>query len=235
MLLSVKDIVVGYGEFQALHGISLEVNEGEVVAILGSNGAGKSTTIKTVSGQLPLKSGSIEFMGKEISKVPVYDRVEMGIVQVPEGRRLFPYLTIEDNLLAGSYCKAARKDRAQNLERCYSIFPKLYERRKQQAVSLSGGEQQMCAIARGLMQNPKLMMLDEPSLGLAPIIVEDIFKTMTEINKQGVTILLVEQNVGFSVEVANRLYVIETGSNVMNGTGEDLKNSPDLQKAYLGL
>lgn len=235
MLLNVTDIVVGYGEFQALHGISLQVNTGEIVGILGSNGAGKSTTIKTISGLLPLTGGSVEFDGQNLEKVPVYRRVEMGIVQVPEGRRLFPYLTIEDNLLAGSYNKSARKDRAQNLERCYTIFPKLYERCKQQAISLSGGEQQMCAIARGLMQNPKLMMLDEPSLGLAPIIVEDIFKTLTEINKQGVTILLVEQNVGFTVEVADRLYVIETGSNVMTGTGEELRDNPELQKAYLGI
>jgi len=235
MLLKVDNIYVSYGSFQALHGVSFDVNEGEIVALLGSNGAGKSTTLKTISGQLIQTSGSIQFKGEEISKMPIYERVEKGIVQVPEGRRLFPYLTIEENLICGSFLKDNRKNRKENMERCYEIFPKLYERRKQQAGTLSGGEQQMVAIARGLMSNPKLLMMDEPSLGLAPIIVESIFETILTISKQGTTILLVEQNVSFSLEVANRIFVLETGENVMSGTGEEMRNNSDLQKTYLGI
>ena len=235
MLLKVDNIYVSYGSFQALHGVSFDVNEGEIVALLGSNGAGKSTTLKTISGQLIQTSGSIQFKGEEISKMPIYERVEKGIVQVPEGRRLFPYLTIEENLICGSFLKDNRKNRKENMERCYEIFPKLYERRKQQAGTLSGGEQQMVAIARGLMSNPKLLMMDEPSLGLAPIIVENIFETILTISKQGTTILLVEQNVSFSLEVANRIFVLETGENVMSGTGEEMRNNSDLQKTYLGI
>ncbi len=235
MLLKVDHIYVSYGSFQALHGISLEVGEGEIVALLGSNGAGKSTTIKTISGQLAPTRGDIFFQGESILKTPIHKRVELGIIQVPEGRRLFPYLSIYDNLMAGSYAKSARKDRARNLERCFEIFPKLAERRMQLAGSLSGGEQQMCAIARGLMQNPKIMIMDEPSLGLAPIIVESIFETIQSVNRQGITILLVEQNVGSSLEVADRAYVIETGENVMDGTGAEMKANENLQKAYLGI
>ena len=235
MLLKVDNIYVSYGSFQALHGVSFDVNEGEIVALLGSNGAGKSTTLKTISGQLIQTSGSIQFKGEEISKMPIYERVEKGIVQVPEGRRLFPYLTIEGNLICGSFLKDNRKNRKENMERCYEIFPKLYERRKQQAGTLSGGEQQMVAIARGLMSNPKLLMMDDPSLVLAPIIVESIFETILTISKQGTTILLVEQNVSFSLEVANRIFVLETGENVMSGTGEEMRNNSDLQKTYLGI
>jgi len=234
-MLKINDLCVNYGNFSALRDINLEVNKGEIVALLGSNGAGKSTTLKTISGQLIQTSGSIQFKGEEISKMPIYERVEKGIVQVPEGRRLFPYLTIEENLICGSFLKDNRKNRKENMERCYEIFPKLYERRKQQAGTLSGGEQQMVAIARGLMSNPKLLMMDEPSLGLAPIIVESIFETILTISKQGTTILLVEQNVSFSLEVANRIFVLETGENVMSGTGEEMRNNSDLQKTYLGI
>lgn len=235
MLLNVENIYVSYGDFQALHGISFHVDEGEIVALLGSNGAGKTTTLKTVSGQLIQSSGSISFQGEDVSKAPIYDRVKKGIIQVPEGRRLFPYLTIEENLIAGSFLKQNRANRKENMDRCYAMFPKLAERRKQQAGTLSGGEQQMVAIARGLMSNPKLLMLDEPSLGLAPIVVEGIFETIQNISKQGVTILLVEQNVSFSLEVANRIYVIESGENAMSGTGEEMRNNTDLQKTYLGI
>lgn len=235
MLLKVDNIYVSYGSFQALHGISLEVNEGEIVALLGSNGAGKSTTIKTISGQLTPSAGDILFNGESVVKMPVYERVKKGIIQVPEGRRLFPYLSIYDNLVAGSYIKTARKSRQENLERCYELFPKLAERSKQLAGSLSGGEQQMVAIARGLMADPKIMIMDEPSLGLAPIIVEDIFQIIQKVRQQGVTILLVEQNVASSLEVADRAYVIETGENVMNGTGAEMKSNEELQKAYLGI
>lgn len=235
MLLNVDNIVVSYGNFQALHGISFHVNEGEIVALIGSNGAGKSTTIKTISGQLVQNSGDISFGGESITKLPIHKRVEKGIIQVPEGRRLFPYLTVEENLMAGAFVKSVRSKRDETMEWCYDIFPKLAERRKQQAGSLSGGEQQMCAIARGLIQQPKLLMLDEPSLGLAPIITEEIFKVIQMVNKQGVTVLLVEQNVSFSLEVANRVYVLETGENVMNGTGEEMRNNEQLQRAYLGI
>ena len=235
MLLKVDSIYVNYGSFQALHGISLEVNEGEIVGLLGSNGAGKSTTIKTISGQLSPRQGDILFNDKSIKNMPVYDRVALGLVQVPEGRRLFPYLTVMDNLIAGSFLKSTRKHRKETLDHCFELFPRLAERRKQFAISLSGGEQQMCAIARGLMQKPKMMMLDEPSLGLAPIVVESIFKTIQTIRGQGVTILLVEQNVSFTLEVADQVFVIETGSSVMSGTGAELKNNKELQKAYLGI
>ena len=234
-MLKINDLCVNYGNFSALRDINLEVNKGEIVALLGSNGAGKSTTLKTISGQLIQTSGSIQFKGEEISKMPIYERVEKGIVQVPEGRRLFPYLTIEENLICGSFLKDNRKNRKENMERCYEIFPKLYERRKQQAGTLSGGEQQMVAIARGLMSNPKLLMMDEPSLGLAPIIVESIFETILTISKQGTTILLVEQNVASSLEIADKVFVIETGENVMSGTGEEMRNNSDLQKTYLGI
>ena len=235
MLLKVDGIHVSYGSFKALHGISLEVEEGQIVALLGSNGAGKSTTIKTISGQLKPTSGSISFMGKDVTNTAVYDRVNLGIVQVPEGRRLFPYLTVYENLLAGAYIKSAKALEKENLERCYEIFPKLAERKDQLAGSLSGGEQQMVAIARGVMQNPKILMMDEPSLGLAPIIVENIFETIQKINKMGTTILLVEQNVASSLEIADKVFVIETGENAMSGTGAELKDNADLQKAYLGI
>ena len=235
MLLKVDNIVVSYGEFQALHGISLEVEPGTITALLGSNGAGKTTTIKTISGQLIPKSGALYFNDEDITHMPIHERVAKGIVQVPEGRKLFPYMSVEENLLAGSYLPGARKLRAQNLERCYEILPKLKERRKQLAGSLSGGEQQMCAIARGIMATPKLLIMDEPSLGLAPIIVESIFDTINKLKSEGMTILLVEQNVASSLTIADRAYVIETGENVMNGTVEELKKNEDLQKAYLGI
>ena len=235
MLLNVDGIHVSYGSFKALHGISLSVEEGQIVALLGSNGAGKSTTIKTISGQLKPTEGKISFMNTDITDMAVYDRVKMGIVQVPEGRRLFPYLSVYENLLAGAYLKNARAQEKENLERCFEIFPKLWDRKDQLAGSLSGGEQQMVAIARGVMQNPKILMLDEPSLGLAPIIVEQIFDTIQKINKMGTTILLVEQNVSFSLEIADNVFVIETGENVMSGSGPELKDNADLQKAYLGI
>lgn len=235
MLLKVDNIHVSYGSFQALHGISLEVNEGEIVALLGSNGAGKSTTIKTISGQLSPTKGDIFFNGTNITKMPIHKRVEAGIVQVPEGRRVFPYMTIEDNIIAGSYIKSTRQNRKENLEYVYSVFPKMYERRKQLAGSLSGGEQQMLAIGRGIMTQPKILIMDEPSLGLAPIIVDEVFSTIQKLNDEGITILLVEQNVASSLEIADRVFVIETGENVMSGTGEEMKHNDELQKAYLGI
>lgn len=235
MLLKVDSIYVSYGSFQALHGVSLEVEEGQIVALLGSNGAGKSTTIKTISGQLTPTQGDIQFKGESIVNTPIHKRVEMGIIQVPEGRRVFPYMTIEDNMVAGSYNKMARKLRKEKLDYVYSIFPKMYDRRKQLAGSLSGGEQQMLAIGRGIMANPKILVMDEPSLGLAPIIVDEVFNTIQKLNKDGITILLVEQNVASSLEIADKVFVIETGENVMSGTGAEMKGNEDLQKAYLGI
>lgn len=234
-MLKLDKLVVNYGNFQALNGISLEIKEGEVVTLLGSNGAGKSTTINTISGMTSLRSGDILFQGKSIVGVPADERVKLGIVQVPEGRKLFPYFTIMDNLLVGSYPKATRSRRKETLETCFEIFPKLYERRNQMAGSLSGGEQQMCAIARALMSQPKLLMLDEPSLGLAPVIVDMIFEVIKNINRMGVTILLVEQNVLVSLDIASRGFVIEVGANVLDGPSSELVGNEELRRAYLGI
>ena len=234
-MLKVDNIYVNYGNFEALSGVSLEIKEGEIVALLGSNGAGKTTTINTISGNSKLMSGDIVWKGRSIKNMPMYNRVSLGIVQVPEGRKLFPYMSIQENLFIGSYLKQARKQRNRTLEMCYELFPKLAERKHQLAGSLSGGEQQMCAIARGLMQQPELLMLDEPSLGLAPVVVDQIFSALNKINEMGTTILLVEQNVMLSLEIATQAYVIELGKNVMQGNCKELINNPDLKKAYLGL
>lgn len=235
MLLNVKDLHAGYSAIEVLQGINLEVNEGEIVALLGGNGAGKTTTINTISGAVHQSAGTITFDGVDISDMTPYKRPALGIVQVPEGRKLFPTMTVMDNLLVGSYLPDCRPKRKENLEWCFDLFPKLYERREQMAGSMSGGEQQMCAIARGLMQCPKLLMLDEPSLGLAPVIVEDVFKVLEKVNKQGVTILLVEQNVNVALEIAHRGYVIETGMNVLSGTAKELAENDMVRKAYLGI
>ena len=234
-MLKVEHISVNYGEFQAISDVSMDMNKGEIVALLGSNGAGKSTTINTLSGMTELKSGKIIFMGKDISDTPAFDRVKMGIIQVPEGRKLFPFMTVMDNMLIGSYIKEAREARKGNLELCFDLFPKLYERRKQLAGSMSGGEQQMCAIARALMSNPKLLMLDEPSLGLAPVVVDKIFDVLLKINSIGVSVLIVEQNVLATLDVASRDFVIETGKTVLSGPSEELINNDDMKKAYLGI
>ena len=235
-MLKIDNIHVNYGSFQALNGVSLDVIDGEIIALLGSNGAGKTTTINTISGITDLKSGDIFYNGKSIKDIPAHERVTMGIVQVPEGRKLFPSLTVEENLIIGSYVPEAKKKREETLRNCYKLFPRLAERKRQLAGSLSGGEQQMCAIARAMMSQPKILMLDEPSLGLAPVIVEMIFETIVKINKeQGITILLVEQNVLAALQIANRGYVIETGQNVLEGSGESLLNNEDLKKAYLGI
>ncbi len=234
-MLKIENIVVNYGNFEALHGISLDIKPGEIVALLGGNGAGKTTTINTISGTTHLVSGDILYNGVSIAKIPAHERVAMGIVQVPEGRKLFPSMTVYDNLLIGSYLPESRKKRAENLEMCFSIFPKLAERRQQLAGSLSGGEQQMCAISRALMASPKLLMLDEPSLGLAPLVVDMIFDTIIKIRKMGVTVLVVEQNVLATLDIANRGYVIEVGNNVFSGPSQELMNNEDMRKAYLGI
>ena len=235
-MLSVKNIAANYDSFLALSDVSLDINEGEIVALLGSNGAGKTTTLNTICGLTSLKSGVICFEGEEIQKIPAYERVNRGIVQVPEGRKLFPDMSVHENLLIGSYNKKAREHRSKNLDMCHEMFPKLYERRNQIAGSLSGGEQQMCAIARGLMSIPRLLILDEPSLGLAPIIVTQIFDIIKKINQEmKTTILLVEQNVLATLEIADRGYVIETGHDVLSGTAKELESNDDLRKAYLGI
>ena len=233
-MLHIENIFVNYGSFQALSGISLDVNEGEIVALLGSNGAGKTTTINTASGLLRPSAGSVTFCGEDLSRYKLYEISRLGLVQVPEGRKLFPDMTVQENLYMGSYAKNVRPKRAENLDMCYEMFPKLHERRNQAAGSLSGGERQMVAIARALMQCPKLLMLDEPSLGLAPVIVEQVFEVIGRINKLGTTILLVEQNVQSSLELADRAYVIENGRNVMQGSAKALMANEALKKAYLG-
>lgn len=234
-MLKINNLQVRYGAFEVLHGIDLQINEGEIVALLGGNGAGKTTTINTVSGLVSVAGGSIEFEGENINNMPIHRRATIGITQVPEGRKLFPQMTVLDNLLVGSYLKKSRGNRKENLERCFELFPKIYERRTQLAGSMSGGEQQMCAIARGIMQDPRLLMLDEPSLGLAPVVVDDVLDVIQKINKQGVTILLVEQNVLASLEIADRGYIIETGQNVLNGTRSELISNEDIKKAYIGI
>jgi ABC-type branched-chain amino acid transport systems, ATPase component len=234
-MLVIDNIHVSYGSFQALDGVSLNVNEGEIVVLLGSNGAGKTTTINTISGLLRPLSGSVTFKGEELSKYKLHEISSLGLIQVPEGRKLFPNMSVYENLLVGSYAKVTRAKRQENLERCMTMFPKLKERSKQMAGSLSGGERQMVAIGRALMQCPELLMLDEPSLGLAPVVVEQVFESIVEINKSGTTVLLVEQNVQASLEIADRAYVIETGYNVMEGKAEDLLNDEKLKAAYLGL
>ena len=234
-LLDVAGINVFYGRVQALRGVSLSINAGEIVALIGSNGAGKTTTLRTISGLNHATTGRVVFDGQDISSVPAHDVVRVGIGHAPEGRRLFPRMIVFDNLMMGTY---ARKDRAgipADITRVYELFPRLKERTKQLAGTLSGGEQQMLAIGRALMARPKLLMLDEPSLGLAPILCETIFRVLTEINAQGTPILLVEQNATKAIEIAHRAYVLETGSIVQTGTGKELLSSPDVQRAYLGM
>ena len=234
-LLDVAGINVFYGRVQALRGVSLSINAGEIVALIGSNGAGKTTTLRTISGLNHATTGRVVFDGQDISSVPAHDVVRVGIGHAPEGRRLFPRMIVFDNLMMGTY---ARKDRAgipADITRVYELFPRLKERTKQLAGTLSGGEQQMLAIGRALMARPKLLMLDEPSLGLAPILCETIFRVLTEINAQGTPILLVEQNATKALEIAHRAYVLETGSIVQTGTGKELLSSPDFQRAYLGM
>jgi branched-chain amino acid transport system ATP-binding protein len=234
-MLKVGNLKVNYGNFEALRSVSLDVGEGEIVALLGANGAGKSTTINTISGLTELRGGELSFESENLAALPAHQRVERGIVQVPEGRKLFPVMTVLDNLLVGSFTEKARRHRAERLDMVFGLFPKLAARKSQLAGTLSGGEQQMCAVARGLMAMPKILMLDEPSLGLAPIMVETIFEAIVEINKRGTSILLVEQNVLYALEIAHRGYVIETGETVLQGTSRDLSANDELRKAYLGL
>ncbi|MBI4687874.1 MAG: ABC transporter ATP-binding protein [Nitrospirae bacterium] len=236
-MLKLKNIHTFYGHIEALKGIDLTVNKGEIVCLIGSNGAGKSTSLMTISGILKPKTGSIIFEGKDIHKTSPHKIVAMGISQVPEGRRIFPKLTVRENLEMGAYSinlKFQISNFKNNLEKVFDLFPVLKERQKQLGGTLSGGEQQMLAIGRALMSGPKLLLLDEPSLGLAPIIVGKIFKTIRELNSEGLTILLVEQNAKAALRLAHRGYVLESGSIIKEGRGEDLLHDPDIKKAYLG-
>jgi branched-chain amino acid transport system ATP-binding protein len=233
-MLQVNKINVFYGEAQALWDISFGVNQGEIVTLVGSNGAGKSTTIKAISGLAAPASGEISLDGVRIDRLPPYRIVEMGIAQIPEGRRLWPGMTVRENLELGAYTKAARAARRETTDWVFQLFPRLKERHAQLAGTLSGGEQQMAAIARGLLSKPKLLMLDEPSLGLAPLLVEEVFRVIQEINRQGVTILLVEQNVHHALAICNRGYVFETGRIVLAGRGSELLANEHVKTAYLG-
>jgi branched-chain amino acid transport system ATP-binding protein len=234
-LLELDGVDAFYGRIQALRGISIQVDKGEVVALIGSNGAGKTTTLRTISGLMHPNSGSIRFDGRDITRTGPSKIVELGICQSPEGRRLFPRMTVVDNLFMGAYTRNDRPGIAADMDHVFKLFPRLQERRTQIAGTLSGGEQQMLAMGRALMARPKLLMLDEPSLGLAPILVETIFSIVREINAEGTPVLLVEQNANKALEVAHRGYVLETGSIVQTGSGYDLLASEDVQKAYLGM
>lgn len=234
-MLSVKGIEVFYGDLQALRGVSLEVNQGEIVTIVGSNGAGKSTTLMTISGIYKPRRGEIQFHKETIHPYPTAKIVSLGIVQIPEGRQLFPTLTVMENLEMGSQFPKAKQVRKESMEWVFKLFPRLEERKNQLAGTLSGGEQQMLAIGRGLMARPILLMLDEPSLGLSPILVKTIFDIIREINRQGTTILLVEQNVFHSLSLSHRGYVLENGSITMSGTGQDLLKNQHIRQSYLGL
>ena len=232
-ILKVDDINVYYGAIHAIKGVSFEVNPGEVVTLIGANGAGKSTTLQTVSGLLHSRTGSIEFLGENLMGVPAHKVVAKGLAQVPEGRRVFLQMTVEENLEMGAYTRSGG-DIDADLEKVYAYFPRLMERRRQIAGTLSGGEQQMLAMGRALMSRPKLLMLDEPSMGLAPILVEQIFKIIQTLHEAGTTILLVEQNAQAALSIADRGYVLETGKIVTSGTGTELLASPEIKKAYLG-
>ena len=232
-MLNVNDINVYYGAIHAIKGVSFQVSEGEVVTLIGANGAGKSTILNTVCGLLRSRTGSIEFLGRNLASVPAHKIVELGMAHVPEGRRVFQQMTVEENLEMGAYTQA-RSTIEPGLERVYGQFPRLKERRRQVAGTLSGGEQQMLAMGRGLMSGPRLLMLDEPSMGLAPILVEQIFDIIRQLHQAGVTILLVEQNAQMALSVADRGYVLETGKIVATGTGADLLRDEAVKKAYLG-
>jgi len=234
-LLSVDSVVAAYGEVRALWGVSLVVDEGEIVTLLGANGAGKTTTMRVLSGLIRPRSGTVTFDGLAVHRLPPPRIVQAGLVQIPEGRRLWPRMTVLENLELGAYAPHLRRRRLEGLEWVFSLFPRLAERRIQLAGTLSGGEQQMLAIGRGLMSRPRLLMLDEPSLGLAPILVREVFRIIEEINTRGVTVLLVEQNVRQALEVAHRGYVLETGRIVQSGAAADLLEDPRIKQAYLGL
>lgn len=233
-MLEIKDLHVHYGVIEALKGISLEVNEGEIVALIGANGAGKTTMMQSISGIVKKSAGEINFLNESIMKANPKHIVEMGLTQVPEGRRIFTGMSVYENLMMGAFLRKDKDGIKRDYEKACEQFPILKERMNQDASTLSGGEQQMLAMGRALMAKPKLLLLDEPSMGLAPILVKEIFNIIEEINKSGTTVLLVEQNAKMALSIAHRAYVLETGKVVMSGTGEELAKSPDVQKAYLG-
>jgi branched-chain amino acid transport system ATP-binding protein len=234
-LLKLEKLSFSYGDLRVLWDVDLEVRQGEIVTVVGANGAGKSTTLRNVSRLVKPGQGSLTFQGADLTRLESHQVVELGIIQVPEGRRIFPEMTVVENLRMGSYVKSTRPDRQKNMDWVFSLFPRLAERRGQLGGTMSGGEQQMLAIGRGLMANPKLLLLDEPSLGLSPLFVRNIFDIIKEINRQGVTILLVEQNVFQSLRISHRAYVLETGRVVLTGPGEQLLKDDHIKKAYLGM
>lgn len=235
VILEINNLTSGYGDLPVLHGVSLSVNKGEIYSILGANGAGKSTLLNTLAGTVKATSGAINFNGVDLAKIKPHKIAENGLVLVPEGRKLFPDCSVEDNLKLGAYHAAARKVAKETIEEMYEMFPRLAERKNQLAGSLSGGEQQMCAIARGLMAKPKILMLDEPSLGLAPIVVSQVFELIAGLPARGLTVLLVEQNVAEALSLSARASVLEQGRFTLSGSAKDLLNNPTLQEAYLGV
>jgi branched-chain amino acid transport system ATP-binding protein len=234
-LLELQNIQSFYGSIQALHGVSLDVNQHEIVTLIGANGAGKSTTLRTISGLLRPRLGQVVFEGKTIHERPPHEIVSLGICQVPEGRRIFPRMTVKENLEMGAFARTDKSGIAADMDRVLSLFPRLKERLTQRGGTLSGGEQQMLAISRALMSSPRILLLDEPSMGLAPILVETIFETLREINRQGGTILLVEQNALMALDIAHRGYVLESGRIVLHGSAAELRNNEAVQRSYLGI
>jgi len=233
-MLRVENLSVNYGAIKALKKVSCEVRQGEIVALIGANGAGKTTILNSISGILPINSGKILFSGTDLTKTPPHEIVKLGICQVPEGRRVFANMSVLENLEMGGYSLSDKDAVAAGIERAFTLFPRLKERMKQHARTLSGGEQQMLAMGRALMSSPKLLLLDEPSMGLAPMLVEKIFEIVVEINKSGTTVMLVEQNAHMALSIANRAYVLETGEVVLSGNADDLAQDPEVRKAYLG-
>ena len=233
-MLEVNDIKVYYGMIQAIKGVSFHVDEGEVIALIGANGAGKTTTLQTLTGILSPKSGSIVFEGKDLTRTPAHKIVEMGMAHVPEGRRVFAQLSVLQNLMMGAYTRKDKEEIAQTLETVFDRFPRLKERQNQTAGTLSGGEQQMLAMGRALMSKPRIILMDEPSMGLSPLLVQEIFSIIKEVNAQGITVLLVEQNAKMALKVANRAYVLETGKIKLSGDAQELLHNDEVRKAYLG-
>jgi branched-chain amino acid transport system ATP-binding protein len=234
-VLTLEQVAAGYGSFQALFDVSLEVQAGEAVAVIGPNGAGKTTLLRVISKLIEVSAGDVRFEGESLNPVPAHRVIELGIAHVPENRRLFPRLSVEDNLRIGAYTPAARARFAERLAHVFELFPRLAERRTQMAGTLSGGEQQMCAIGRGLMSGPKLLLLDEPSAGLAPVIVQQVFELVRRIRAEGFTVLIVEQNIRQVLQVVDRAYLLETGQIKLSGTAEQLLASDDIRRAYIGL
>lgn len=233
-LLEVKDLHVSYGMIKAIHGVSFEVNQGEVIALIGANGAGKTTILHTITGLVPSTQGTITFQGKDITKTQGYKIVSLGMAHVPEGRRVFAQLSVYENLIMGAYTRKDKEEIQETLEKVYKRFPRLKERRNQLAGTLSGGEQQMLAMGRALMSHPQIILMDEPSMGLSPIFVNEIFDIIKEVSAQGTTVLLVEQNAKKALSIADRAYVLETGNIVLSGDAEELMNNDSIKKAYLG-